>query len=1206
MPTSLLDLTKSQFDANTSQGPETLRQSPSLITLPTLPVIAGYEVIAEIGRGGMGVVYRARDPELKRHVAIKMLLDPEFASPEQRMRFKVEAEAVAQLRHPNIVQVHELGEMVSGNGSIAHPYMVLEYIEGPTLFRYLRQHPLSERESAALMITLAHAIQHAHDHGLIHRDLKPANILLQTDTPSDSGTREYNRLLDFMPKITDFGLVKALVFEGEARRDLTRPELMVGTPQYMAPEQANPASHSVSCSVDIYSLGVILYELLTGQLPYDDKDILKMLMEVQTQEPVSPRKLQPRLSMDLETICLKCLQKKPQDRYHSAAALADDLARFLHHEPIQARPLSEWQRIAKWVRRYPLVASLAAGLFSVISIALIVIGFLWRQADADRLQAIEHSRDAESARDVARFAEQGARQAEQSAKVSERSSWRSLYFSRIAQADLMLRQGLINRPFGLLDTIKSRKDMEDPRSWEWYHLRQLCNPMESLIDSPQDYVRQVAIHPAQNLIYCIEGPEYFENKKPEDFVSRLIQFKQDPESKAWLTQMIYQSPMPLREVHLVLGGSKAVLADMDHDLVVVDLKQPERLQHISDVIRIPRHSSWKVAEQAGLVLLWQQDATELELYDVREERVSKKLPLPSAVQAACISSDGQRIAYVLRNAKVAVFDLKKNQHLWEEPLPPGNWKLVMDAGGKMLALLNNKDGDWRWLNAQSGQHLLARKRPGYEEMVFSQDGTRLAVQASGYSGGEIQIWRMERDGNIEQLPLILRGHQGRINGFSFHPDGMKLLSYGADGTLRLWDTSYHPVQAGSELHFYRGHTGNVLSALFNPHNDQIVSGGLDANVMIWDSQKSVDRDQVAPSLGCGGEWLSAYRFITGTRLIAIFEQKNTTISHFDLDTRRVVKSIKVEGANNVFAAPRYDAIFSPDGKTLAVCNLKRDLVLLFDSLTGELLWKTSPSDMRVLQIHFSGNGKRLLFAGHFPDPTVSAPRAIPYQCGYQVWDLASRKLVLESRLPAYFSGFAINQDGSRVAASLRHPAQGSPKEVFAVHILLVNEQGREALRIPSTLRRSLSLAFSPDDKWIACSNFDPEKNHIVLWNAETGKLGWRQFSLFESTHIAFTKDSKRLLNTGYNSDVTMFDTISGSEVLSLKSHGNPRVGDYALSPKIVFNEDETLLTVHSWDAGFSLWHAFPAAEYNRNPSKFEKVKVENASIDLNAVTPHTP
>lgn len=1198
MTTSFITTSQSSVNLLSEQGPETLRNAPTLLGYPTLPSIIGYEVLEEIGRGGMGVVYKARDLQLKRSVAIKMLLDPEFASAEQRMRFKIEAEAVAQLRHPNIVQVYELGELA---GTIAHPYMVLEFIEGPTLFRYIRQQRLSERESAALLITLARAVQHAHDHGLIHRDLKPANILLQTDVTAESSTQEIHRLLNYMPKITDFGLVKALVFEGDAKRDLTRPELMVGTPQYMAPEQANPTAQAVSCSVDIYSLGVILYELLTGQLPYDDKDVLKMLMDVQTKEPVPPRKLQPRLSLDLETICLKCLQKSPEHRYQSAAMLAEDLTRFLNHEPIHARPLSEWQRMAKWVQRYPTIASLAAILFSVVTIGLVVIAFLWRQADTDRQQAVAKSRDAEIARDVARTAEQGARDSEQSARKLEVTARRSLYYSRIAQADLMLKQGSIDRPMVLLNSVLNKNELEDPRGWEWYYLRQQCNPMVSLINTPNDYVRKIAFHPTKECFFCIECPENFDNKKPEDFPSRLMMFTPPSDGGKWTSRVIYDAPMPLREMHLALEGTKILLTDLDKRSVVVDVGLSPKPLQASEVVQLPSERHLCVAGEAGIVVMWQQTSKLLELYDLREERVSRTIELPSEPLSISISTDGKRVAYVLKSMAAGVWNVEKQQPFWQKHVASGEWKLAMDDKGTMLALLHDKTHAWQWLAGETGRILQQGQHPTINELLFSRDGKRLALLAAAFQGNEVQVWRSQEDGTIDSLPLILRGHQGKINGMTFHPDGKKLISYGADGSLRLWDTTDHPMKGGLLLQIYRGHNGNVLSADFDPRNNRVLSGGLDANILVWNTDHSVERDQLSPDLGCGGEWISGYSFIAGTNLLAIFEHKNTNLFHYDLIARKVIRKFKLEGVNNNFAAPRYDLSFTSDGKRLALTNGTRDQAMIFDTVTGELLWKTPTQAMRVLQVHFSGDGKRFLLAGHFPDPGKVPPRAKPFTCGYQVWDMESRQLVQDATLPAYFTGMNINQDGTRVAAVLRHPANK-----FSLHVFQVNESGKELFRASTTATRMMHLAFSPDGKWIAGGNFDPEKNYVLLWSAETGKKIWQKYSVVESTHVAFTRDSRRLFNTGYTSDAILFDVRSGNTLISLKNHGTPRVNDYALSPRIVMNQDETMLAIHSWDAGISLFHAFNPDEYNRNPTKFDQISQDKLPTDVNDVVPNTP
>jgi WD40 repeat protein/tetratricopeptide (TPR) repeat protein len=337
--------------ANSTQPGDGSQQSPGT-DRPALPDLDGYEVLSELGRGGMGVVFMARQTKLGRPVALKMILSGGRAGTAELARFRAEAEAIARLQHPNIVQIYEVGEQ----GGL--PYFTLEFCGGGNLHRKLNGTPLPTREAAVLVETLARATEAAHRRNIIHRDLKPANILLAED-----GT----------PKITDFGLAKKL----DDDSGQTQSGAVVGTPSYMAPEQAGGKNKQLGSATDIYALGAILYECLTGRPPFKAATIMETLRQVASDEPVPPARLQSTVPHDLETICLKCLQKEPARRYESAGALADDLRRFLENRPIVARPVGGVERAVKWARRRPAIAgllgvSVAAALAMVVfSVALL-------------------------------------------------------------------------------------------------------------------------------------------------------------------------------------------------------------------------------------------------------------------------------------------------------------------------------------------------------------------------------------------------------------------------------------------------------------------------------------------------------------------------------------------------------------------------------------------------------------------------------------------------------------------------------------------------------------------------------------------------------------------------------------------------------------------------------------------------------------------
>ncbi len=292
------------------------------------PVVPGYEIEGELGRGGMGVVYKARQVGLNRPVALKMILHGEHASRETLARFRDEAQAVAALQHPHVVQVHEVG---THDGL---PYFSLEYVDGGSLDRRLATGPLSPREAAELMQTVARAVHAVHQKGIVHRDLKPANILLTAD-----GT----------PKVADFGLAKSLADD----RGRTVTGAVMGTPSYMAPEQAGGRRREIGPAADVYALGAILYELLTGRPPFLGDTPLDTLLMLVSEEVVPPRERNPKLPRALEAVCLKCLRKEPAERYASAGALADDLGRFLAGDPVTARPVGAGQSFGRWVAGHP-------------------------------------------------------------------------------------------------------------------------------------------------------------------------------------------------------------------------------------------------------------------------------------------------------------------------------------------------------------------------------------------------------------------------------------------------------------------------------------------------------------------------------------------------------------------------------------------------------------------------------------------------------------------------------------------------------------------------------------------------------------------------------------------------------------------------------------------------------------------------------------
>ncbi len=388
-----------QIPLNTVANAGTKPANPPSATPNIWPNIPGYQILGELGRGSMGIVYKARQAGLDRLVALKMIRTGSQTTKEELQRFIVEARVLASLQHPNIIQIYEI------NLERETPYFSMELVEGGNLDNWLGGRPQPHRQAAEILETMARAIHVAHQNGIVHRDLKPANVLLAKPVSRLSHVGRIAEdigptapeLARITPKITDFGLAKQLHNDGGQ----TESGMIMGTPSYMAPEQAEGRSREVGPAADVYGLGAILYEMLTGRPPFTAESPVETVLLLFQAEPVAPSRLQPKIPRDLETICLTCLQKEPRRRYDSAEELADDLRRFLNGEPIKARPTSLREKLWKWSRRRPALATLTACAVLAVLSLFGLIGWHYFDLQVKLDQAREDEQIARSAQEDA-------------------------------------------------------------------------------------------------------------------------------------------------------------------------------------------------------------------------------------------------------------------------------------------------------------------------------------------------------------------------------------------------------------------------------------------------------------------------------------------------------------------------------------------------------------------------------------------------------------------------------------------------------------------------------------------------------------------------------------------------------------------------------------------------------------------------------------